>query len=841
MCIFYITLNGGDINLHAQAPSPAVTSLKGDPFHTITIELSLKPYKVNTPQYRQQVATELFTQWQSLLRHADTVAVMLWVGDGSEVLDYSGSLDQPMEWDHYMGNPNTAHAVGSGPASLNLHERAYQYMENPPKYTYGDLKNIIQTLRETGKRVIGKPIKIGATFDPGPEFATSSFKYKRHREILGGNAMGTATFVSCYSVLKADATPYAGFPQGIPDKTPFGTFFGRQSKFFLNDMGYDYIWFSNGFGFGVEAWSSTGAIFTGKDFHPEKLYDSRKKITGFWELFRKECPDPEIQTRGTNLSAGIDLARDGVDIKGIYDAKYHIMPPPNSPWAALDGDFGLEMVGYMSRIAMLPDDERYVFRYYVHDPWWVNSPWLDRYGSEPHDIFLPLSVARINSSGKIGLPTQLNILTADNSYGNMPTEVPDEVTPFLLKARYDAPTAPGELVWVYPFDEYQQWAYKQPDRIGEVYYGDWLIRQAINNGLPLNSVIATTNFNKVIARQPNLFKQSILVTIVPDAGSETEKQLINFVHNGGQLIVYGPADNASPAFKQLLNLKNALDPLTGGFKITSSLNMDKLGETYPDSILHQALFSGGGVRTQVANKKDAGTRVLVTMDQDKDKRDVVWVKTDAAWNGGKLAYVRGTNSASFYGGNLLSPHDAQRYFQGGILLRQVLSEFGFAYAVDKRDPKVQSPVLSVARHDNAYYFSGYVPNTTVQQRFKYPQGAPVFTGIEARLEHGFTCYNLPTAWHKECRFFVQQDSGIVSAKEVFAGEKDITRRIALSGLANATVRFYMPDGVPASAIKIYKNGDYPWQKGLISVVKANPAFGDCYEVANFTGRLTICW
>jgi hypothetical protein len=507
----------------AETPNLDNSTLKGKPFNNITLEASLKPFKKNDKAYIQQVATELFTQWQSLLRHTDTVSVMLWTADGSEILDYKGNLNQPLEWARYIGNPNTEHEVGAGPKELSLHERAYLYIENPPAFTYGDLKFIIQTLKETGRRITGKPVRIGATFDPGPEFAKSEFKYKKHPEILGGNAMGHKTMVSCYSTLNADTESYAGFPKGIPANTPFGTFLGRQSQHFLTDLGYDYIWLSNGFGFGVEGWSSTGATFTGKAFLPEKLANTKALIAGFWNLFRKECPDFQIQTRGTNLSTGADLARDGVDLKQIYGGKYNMLPPPNSPWAALDGDFGLEMVGYMSRMAELPDD-RYLFRYYTHDPWWVNSPWLDRYGREPHDIYLPMSVARINAKGEVRLPTHLSFLTVDNSFGEMPAQVPDEVTPHILKARYDSPTAPGPLVWVYPFEEYHNWAYKQPDRLPEIYYGDWLIRQAINNGFPLNTVISTQSFQSVISEKPAYFNESILVCIVPESGSSLEKK-----------------------------------------------------------------------------------------------------------------------------------------------------------------------------------------------------------------------------------------------------------------------------------------------------------------------------
>src|SRR6187401_2576266 len=135
-------------NLYSQ-PSPESTSLKGKQFNNITLETSLKPFKKNDKDYIRQVAREMFIQWYSLLRHTDTVSIMLWTGDGSEILDYRGALTQPLEWAKYMGNPNTEHEVGSGPKELSLHERAYLYNENPPAFSYGDLKFIIQTLKET--------------------------------------------------------------------------------------------------------------------------------------------------------------------------------------------------------------------------------------------------------------------------------------------------------------------------------------------------------------------------------------------------------------------------------------------------------------------------------------------------------------------------------------------------------------------------------------------------------------------------------------------------------------------------------------------------------------------
>jgi len=814
-------------------------SLLKNRFNNITLEMSLKPFKKNDKAYIRAVATEVFTQWAALLRQTDTVSVMLWTSDGSEILDYKGNLDQPLEWARYMGNPNTEHEVGSGPDDLSLHERAYLYMKDPPGYTYNDLKFIIQALKEAGQKITGKPILVGTTFDPGPEFAKSDFKYKKHSEILGGNAMGHKSMVSCYSVLNSDNESYAGYPNGIPANTPFGTFFGKQSQHFLTDLNFDYIWFSNGLGFGAEGWSATGAIFNGKRFEQEKLNDATEKIVEFWRLFRKECPLFQIQTRGTNLSVGSDLARDAVDLKNIYKGNFNMLPPPNSPWAALDGDFGLEMAGYMSRMSELPDN-RFPFRYYTHDPWWLNSPWLDRYGREPHDIYLPLSVCRIDVNGNIGIPTHLSFLTIDDSYGNMPVQVPNEVTPHILKARSDSPTAPGPLVWVYPFDEYHKWAHQFKDRLPEIYYGDWFIRQAINNGLPLNTVISTTSFQSVITNKPDLFKESVLITIAPEAGSPLELSLIRFVENGGKLIVFGPVDHSSEEFKDFLNLKNEL-PLEGEFMIISDYMPDVLETSYPKVLNHRSLLSGGGIRTTLKEKQDRSTKLLVQAEQSGKMRDIAWSRIKAEWNGGKVVYLRGTNSCSFDGGRLLTPDNPSKWYTGPLLSRFVLQEFGLNFSVDKQDPSIKNPVLTIARSNNAFIFSGYHPGNTVKLRLKMPQGAPLLLGLETKLEKGNSTYIMPTSWNRECRIFVEQNDGIISYKELHSGQLGIKKRYQVNGLKNATIHIYPEDHVTTQMFHAYLNSNYPWKTGQVSFKSGNEKSGRYFTIENITGNIVVSW
>ncbi len=130
-----------------------------------------------------------------------------------------------------------------------------------------------------------------------------------------------------------------------------------------------------------------------------------------------------------------------------------MVAPPNSPWAAIDGDFGLEISGYLSRIAELPPGDQFPFRYYTHDPWWLNSPWFDRYGREPHDIYLPLATARFNGEGNVTRPAIWS-----SSPSTIPTAksgpVPQRSDPAHPRGMDDFSDEPGLVTWVYPFREY---------------------------------------------------------------------------------------------------------------------------------------------------------------------------------------------------------------------------------------------------------------------------------------------------------------------------------------------------------------------------------------------------
>ncbi len=501
-------------------------------FENITLEMSLKPFKKVDDESIRCVCAQIFEQWKPLLKNRESIAVMFWVGDGSEILDYAGNLDDEFEWCRFVGTANKPLLPEGAPKESRLHGHKQHYIENAPKMTYGILKKIIAILREEATRSFpDAKFRVGETFDIGPEFAISDFKYVRHTEICTGSKLEHQGFVDATACLSADDRYYAAYPNGIPEGTPFGTFLGKQSQIFLTDMGFDYLWLSNGLGFSADPWKLTGKIFDGERYYPEKLDETRKKVFEFWTLFRKECSFP-LETRGTNNSVGIDYASDGVPLHDIYSADLDIIAPPNSPWAALNDNVGLELMGHMTRICELPNDT-FPFRYYIHDPWWINSPWYDRYDGAPYDIYLPMSVSRITSDGRVESANSLNILSIDNSYGDMPDQCVNEPLPHLLKAEKDIADAPAPLVWIYPMREYT--TTHDAALLREMNLGDRYICDAINCGLPLSCVVSTDHF---LLHERTLYKKSILISPVPE-NAALLKKLLAFAKEGQAVIFYG--------------------------------------------------------------------------------------------------------------------------------------------------------------------------------------------------------------------------------------------------------------------------------------------------------------
>ena len=791
----------------------------------ITLEMSLKPFMETTDEYIREVCVTFFNQWRQLIKDAETISVMFWTADGSEILEYNNDLDAEFEWCRFVGGANPTGKLNPAkidPKGLRMHARNYNYMDNPPVMTYRILKKIVSTVKEVGSEMFpGKTVRVGETFDVGPEFAKSDFKYKKHPEICDGYAMGSKCMVCSYQKLHKDENSYAGFPDGIEEGTPFGTFFGRQSQHFLTDMGFDYIWFSNGLGFGRDTWQSYGALFDGKKFDASSLEEIKDEVMEFWYLFRKECPDFPIETRGTNMSMGIDMATDGVPLKTLYDSQINILPPVNSPWAALNGNFGLEIAGHLSRIAYLPKEKYFTFRYYIHDPWWHNSPWYDRYGGEPHDIYLPCALSKIEADGSIVTASQLNLLTIDNSFGEMPDGCADEPVPHLKKAIKDMPDGISPVVWIYPFGEYS--SAKTEKELNTMYSEDWYIVNSINYGSPISQVMNTDDFVKC---DKSIFSGSVLVTPVPKS-EEFEKAIISYAKSGGKVIFYGNAEDTSEEFKDLCGI-SVTDEISGEVKVT-------VDNEYVGDMEVNTLYSAGGINT-VCVKGEPFAKAGAY---------------DIGVKNGSVIYLLGTVSAISQNASVWNTvfKDGKEYFISETLLRKSISKLGFVIDFDKSSAEL-SPVSVITRYDNGYMFNVHNRNLTVDTHLSHPLGAPVLVGYETKIKDGKAIYRFPKAVHKECRVFVEQKDGIVLCAEANPGAYQTKRHLIIRGLKDATVRIFAEDYCKDNFKVLLASEDFIDNSGAMGVRNfvtlpyegnyVTDEYGTYFEARNVSGVISVC-
>ena len=845
-------------------PPPQVPVPPGYQLRDIQLEMSLKPFFDNSPATRSAVIHEVFEQWRALARHAESVSILLWIGDGSEILEYDGVMDRAFEWGRYQGSANphewkassksntdgvSSHAWSdkNDPHRNGLHRRSYLYREAPAEFTFEWLAALVADIKRIGGKLLGIPIYVGETFDIGPEFAISRFKYLWHPEILaGGNSLFKGQFISCEAILHADDRAYAAFPQGIPEGTTIGRFLGKQANRFFQDMGFDFLWLSNGFGFALEPWGLVGNLFDGLHFHPEAAAGTRSRILGFWKDLRAEFPVKyPIRTRGTNLCTGIDLGSDASPLREIYDPAFHVEAPVNSPWAALDGDFGIELSGWMSHIARHPGDT-FRFRYYLHDPWWKNSPYLDRYERNPHDIFLPSAISRIRSDGSTGIARDIAFLTIDDSDGLMPLAVPNEVTAHLLRAREFAPDDAGPLVWAYPFDAFHDLVEKagQPEI---PFHADTFVGTVINDSVPLNTVMDLRDLPQALQARPDLLSGRIFLSPVPAAGSVEEKTLLSLLRKVGSLLLYGPICGDSP-FLGMLGLEVG-ESLEGDFQLTlhhvpPNEDVESVGRT----VRHTNFLSAGGIAEYAASEPAGAHHHLATL-QCGDKKRVAATYSKLPC-GAQIAWVRGSLATAEFDpgdpfpirGPILKPMDDSEFFPCGRLTRFCLDAMGWHAAITHRASASRTPYLTIHRHRNAFVYSGYHLDENAELRLRHPLGAPLPTFRSTPVVDGASEISGTRAWSHEVRIFMEAgENGVYRSRFEPPVGFCVYRRLFVSGCRKATLNFLVDPG-SALPIRILRDPVFPYLAGdFVNPEVISTPYGPVLRVQNVEGSLLVEW
>ena len=385
-----------------------------------------------------------------------------------------------------------------------------------------------------------------------------------------------------------------------------------------------------------------------------------------------------------------------------------------------------------------------------------------------------------------------------------------------MAALAHAPDAPSPLVWVYPFDRYCEDA-----RLAKCYFEDRFMVGAVNAGLPLSCVIDEKAWLVCHDRL-----SGIAVAPVPPAGSEMEATLLQHCQAGGQVLLYGALHEAGPALLEALHV--ALDePLSGGFTLEGGiLDDDRLDQqAYPHRLWVDALKSDGGLRAVPT----PGCYMLATACCPEGHR----VFAASAFDG-RLLWLRGRND----GLHIHRERPCDQWYPAEVLMRALLARMGWGIRYEKAVTGSRGPVVSISRHDNGFFYSGYCPDTTVGLALSTPMGAPLLMGYETLLEGDESHYRLPRAFHQECRVFVRQKQrSLVSCHELISVDIHTARRIEITGLSDAEVWLY-PTG-QASSHLLY-NSVYPYMTGQpLDMQAVDTPMGPALYVPKATGRLVL--
>jgi len=836
--------------------------MKEQPIKRVIVELGIKPYTSYDQETIERVSYNAFKFWEHILRSAPETDVLLWIGDGDEVFNWRGDMNDEINYNTSVGFNNMDYGV----YPESRHYKSYppvDYIPNPPKLTYAILKRIVTCLREKARELLGREIGVGTIIDAGPEFVQSTFKYERHPEIIEGGPESqlpkSLGFLNCYAKMKADDYPYAEFPDGVPEGTSFGEFLGKQLKSMCAAVDIDYCWFSNGFGLTHYAWSYLGEVYDGRKWDVQAAPRIIDNFAGFWRDFRTHCPDLRIELRGTNYSIGQDSSAHGIDVRRVYSEGKVTLPAPNPPWGSMHLE--LEMASFMSRISWTPA-ERILFRFYMNDSWFLSQPWWCYYNREPFDIYCPMSIGRVNADASVDVATDLSLMTVNSGQGSLgrPEEAEGvEITPHYKRAFEYSPDAPGPVVWVYPFDEYQDLANEGSDELKKVFFQDWFVTRCIAGGMPLNTVVNTGNFRELMKAKPEALAQSVLFAPASIGASEHVAPLLDFVRSGGRAIVYGSLEDAPQELLDALNLKLG-EPLDGELDVSATLPEATFTHAPgPRRLMHRSRISAGGVRAVVADAGNGDTQVRVAVSRDGAERAYCVSRSDRSWQGGRLAWIRG--SLPFEAKPVsIEPiaDDMGEYYDAGQWICGLLEEMGITVRQTRTDVNTPGAFTFIHRHDGAFVFSGHKPDVTVSVELGMPDGAPVLEGQEVQVQGGLARCVLGKSFNYQCRAFVRQEAESTVKHRELRTRRDENRHFRIEGLVDATVTVYPQPGYARAGkmelrrVNVYSIPD-PTAEEELKKRRKTPDLPEedldyavdeargCVTVEHVTGALAVTW
>ena len=792
-----------------------------------TLEISAKPFFQKDDAYLTDLFHELFLSWRSLLKHCRQVSLLWWLGEGTELMEYDRDMDRKINWAMWQGFAHTDRSHGG-----DNYAKAVPYADAPVDITYGDIRRIVALMKAACRDILGKDLRVGTPFDPGSEFCLSPFRYQRHPEILMTNfRTGALANIDAIATFHADTTPYAAYPGGIPEGTVFGEFFGRQAQAYMADMGFDYLWLSNGFGFGRSPYASggTGQFFDGEAYRPEGNREIHDQVISFWTLFRRHCPDVPVECRGTDFPAGVNLVNHAVPYTALYEGGYNIVPPPNTPWPALTHNHGLAIAGFLSQNASFPGDA-FPLRYYATDPWFNNNPWFDRWDRSPHDIYLNTALCKIAPDGRLLAVDRWAILSVDGVSGEIPEEVPDEIIPHFKRAAAFRPDGLPPVLWVYPMDAYDQYVFGPENRMDEPFGGDLSILGALNHAFPLSGVVSARHLAALRRAQAASVNATLLVTPPPEPGSDWERNLLAHLDAGGRVLCYGSLAHAGAEWLRRLGLAADAAPLEGEFAVQLPGRDAPATPYFHDSLLAQGPLvetaaPGGAARILATAAQGGATRVL-------------------AASRGAAVWVRGATNVTRQGlvWRRMDTRPESEWFAPETLFNLALESFGWSIETVHGPLATEAVHFLVARCRNGFVFTGHSADDDARLRVRAPWGAPLPVGHAVAVSDGAAEFEVHTWFHDEVKAFVRQTSGTVECRSVPVGRKSFRRRLHITGLDHATLRFYVEAGCERNtqALLCAPGADIS-RCAFAPVTLQTDENGTWFELRGISGSVDVGW
>jgi len=236
---------------------------------------------------------------------------------------------------------------------------------------------------------------------------------------------------------------------------------------------------------------------------------------------------------------------------------------------------------------------------------------------------------------------------------------------------------------------------------------------------------------------------------------------------------------------------------------------------------------------------DPDLRIVVA--QGEKKRAYAVSRARPEWNGGRLAWIRGTYSAEARSGDFrLFPDQAWEVQNPRDWSRRLLADFGLDILFRRFDPGVEPQRLFIKRHRGAWILTGSKPDTTVHARIRTPDGAPVFLEYETPIIDGYAKEHFGKSIYNEIRFFVKMVDGKVKAKEhpVPVGKR---RQLQLTGCVDATITIYPdPEALRKGDVLVLPghNADRNGDAGIPHTVDLDRG---CLTIRGYTGAVWLKW